>query len=108
MYATMLVRHGESKAEEDLLHAIVKSHQSGLQDFIEWRNPYAFIEHIKKRTNYSKLHDELERSGITVWLITKPSTDGNHKVIYNRKGRGFDGISLMQELLKNGVPEKTK
>lgn len=111
MYKTMiLVRYGESKVEADLLVTIAKSYQKGLFNFIEWRKPYAFIEHISDRTDYRRFQEELESCGITVWLITKQNDDEHHDVIFNRSAnkKGRSGIDLLQRLLEPRPDHATK
>lgn len=96
MFREMLIQHGESTTDLDLLAIILKDLTGAdLKDTFETVDSYTMVTMIPHHTERETITRTVEALGFIVWVIIEPNKHGHHEIVYEYKNaKGKTGINV--------------
>lgn len=102
MLREMLIQHGESETDCDLLAATLNNLTGEyLSDDFETVGEYTMVTRIPHRIDLQKIKTGVESLGFIVWLVIEPNKSGHHEIVYEYKdAKGRTGINVHDKFVE--------
>lgn len=108
MFREMLIQHGESETDRDLLAATLNSLTGEyLSDYFEAVGEYTMVARIPHRIDPYTIKTRVESLGFIVWLVIEPNKSGHHEIVYeNTDAKGRTGLEVQDKFVTRQHAER--